>query len=97
MASPGTYNGECHHLYTTDENRSMSAAVLDTIAEHQDIDLMEADFCLYDIIDPSALNRLFQLNPDGAAGVSFAVGESYVTLRDIGSGVEIWVSDFPYD
>ncbi|WP_408957726.1 HalOD1 output domain-containing protein [Natrinema sp. 74] len=97
MVSPGTYDGERHHLYVVDENRPLSAAVLDAVAEHEDIDLMEAEFRLYDVIDPSALNRVFQFNSDVAAGVSFAVGDSYVSLRDIGSGIEIWVSDFPYD
>lgn len=96
MFTSGPYEDERHHLYLLDENRTLSEAVLDAVAEYEDINLMEANFRLYDLIDPSALNMLFRFNSDAAATVSFAVSDSYVFLRDIGNGVEIWVSDFPY-
>ncbi len=96
MSTPGLYEDERHHLYLPDEKRMLSTPVLDAVAEYEDIDLMEADFRLYDLIDPSALNILFQFNSEAAATVSFAVSEPYVFLRDIGNGVEIWVSNIPH-
>ncbi len=96
MSAPGLYEDERHHLYLPDENRTLSAAVLHAVAEYEDIDLLEADFRLYDLIDPSALNILFQFNLEAAATVSFAVSDSYVFLRDIGNGVEIWASNIPH-
>ncbi|MFC6718322.1 HalOD1 output domain-containing protein [Natrialbaceae archaeon GCM10025810] len=95
MIKPGAYRDERHHLYLPDENRTLSEAVLVAVAEYEDLDLLVAGFRLYDLIDPSALNRLFQFNSDAVATVSFAVSNSYVFLRDIGNGVEIWVSNPP--
>lgn len=96
MPIPGLYEDERHHLYLPEENRTLSKAVLDAVAEYEEIELMEADFRLYDHIDPSALDRLFQFNSAAAATVSFAVSNSYVFLQDIENGVEIWVSDPPH-
>jgi len=55
---------EHHHLYDPTEYRTLSEAVLDAVAEHEEIELMEADFRLYDFVNPSALNRLFQFGRD---------------------------------
>lgn len=64
MSLSGLYEDDCHHLYLPGENRMLSEAVLDAVAEYENIELVEANFRLYDLIDPSALNMLFQFNSD---------------------------------
>lgn len=95
MSTHRLYEDEAHHIYTVDENRSLSIAVVEAVAEYENIDLMERKFRLYDSINPSALDTLFQFKQGAAATVSFAVSDSHLFLRDVGNGVEIWVSDFP--
>ncbi|WP_187291511.1 HalOD1 output domain-containing protein [Haloterrigena turkmenica] len=95
MSTPRSSEDECHHIYTTDENRSLSIAIVEAVAEYENANLMEREFRLYDSINPSALNTLFQSNQEAAVTVSFAVSNSQVFLRDIGDGVEICVSDLP--
>lgn len=90
------YEDERHQIYAATEIRSLSVAIVETVAEYEGIDPMEAEFRLYDMLDPSALNTLFRFNPEAAATVSFTVSDSYVFLRDVGNGAEIWVSDLPY-
>lgn len=96
MSTHRLYEDEARHVYTADENRSLSVAVVEAVAEYENFDLMKQRFRLYDSIDPSALNTLFQFTQEAAATVSFTVSDSHIFLRDIGDGVEIWVSDFPY-
>lgn len=96
MSSPRLYEDERHHIYTTDENRSLGVAIIEAVAEYENVNLMEHKFRLYDSINPSALNTLFQFNQEAAVTVSFAVSDSRVFLRDIGDGIEIWVSDLPH-
>ncbi|PCR88941.1 HalOD1 output domain-containing protein [Natrinema ejinorense] len=97
MSTYRLYDDEGHHIYTADEDRNLSVAIVEGVAEYENIDVMERKFRLYDSINPSALNTLFQFNQEGTTTVSFAVSDSQVLLRDIGNGVEIWISDFPYD
>ncbi|SDE00841.1 HalOD1 output domain-containing protein [Natrinema hispanicum] len=96
MSTHQLYEDEGHNIYTADEDRSLSVAIVEAVAEYESINVMERKFKLYDNINPSALNTLFQFNQEGTITVSFAVSDSQVFLRDIGNGVEIWVSNFPY-
>ncbi len=90
------YEDEFHHIYGDSENQSLSVTIVKEVVEYEDSDPMEVEFRLCDVIDPSALNTLFQFNQAAVVTVSFAVSDSHVFLRDIGDGVGIWVSDLPY-
>lgn len=96
MSKPQLYENNRRHIYRADENRNLSVVIAETVAEHEGRDLMEDPFRLSDPINSTALNRLFCFDQRGSATVSFAVSESYVFLRDVGNGVEIWVSDLPH-
>lgn len=76
-----------------DDDRSLSEAVLDAVEEHQGIDLVDAEFTLYDIVNPEALERLFRFNRHAATTVSFVVADAHVSLRDVGNEIEIRVRD----
>ena len=88
-----TYQGAAHTTFTPDDNRTLSEAVLKAIEEHQNIDLVDADFTLYEIINPDALERLFRFNQNAATTVSFVIDDTHVSLRDVGDGIEIGVAD----
>lgn len=75
------------------DDRTLSEAVLSVVENHQDIDLLEAEFTLYDVINPDALERLFRFNQNAATRVSFVVDDSHVALQDTGAGIEIRVRD----
>lgn len=87
------YRQTGHTKFSPDDDRTLSEAVLSTVEEHRDIDLMHADFTLYDIINPEALERLFRFNQNAATTVSFVLDSTHVSLRDVGDGIEIRVSE----
>lgn len=88
-----TYQGSGDTTFSPDEDRTLSEAVLGAIEAHQDIDLVEADFTLYDIINPDALERLFRFNQNAATTVSFVIDGTHVSLCDVGDEIEIRVAD----
>ena len=82
--------------YTTfgpDDDRTLSEAVLGAIEDQQGIDLVNAQFTLYDVINPDALERLFRFNQNAATTVSFVIDETHVSLRDAGDEIEIRADD----
>ncbi len=88
-----TYQGSGDTMFSPDEDRTLSEAVLGAIEAHQDIDLVEADFTLYEVINPDALERLFRFNQNAATTVSFVIDGTHVSLHDVGDEIEIRVTD----
>lgn len=84
-----------YRKHGADEGRPLSETVLRAIAEHEGVDLMDAEFTLYDVVDPSALDALFRFDREAETTVSFAIGDSSVFLRDVGDGVEVRAFDVP--
>ena len=88
-----TYRGGGHTTFSPDDDRTLSEAVLGAIEEQQGIDLVDADFTLYEIINPDALERLFRFNQNAATTVSFVIDDTHVSLRDAGDEIEIRADD----
>lgn len=78
--------------YSSEQPRSVTDAVLDTITEHNGVDLLAPDFILYEDIDPEALDRLFEANAVSGLFVAFSTHSVRVELRNHGD-IEIRVSD----
>ena len=78
--------------YRSEQPRSVTDAVLNTISDHTGVDLLAPDFCLYDDIDPEALNRLFESDAISELVVAFSTDSVRVELRNHGE-LEIRVSD----
>ncbi|GAA0260105.1 HalOD1 output domain-containing protein [Haladaptatus pallidirubidus] len=79
-------------LYYPHEDRSLSQAALSALDETHETALRDADFTLYDHIDPDALDSLFQADADAPITVTFAVEEYDVTIwGDV--GIHIHVQD----
>ena len=87
------YQESAYATFSPGDDRSLSEAVLGAIETHRDIDLVNADFTLYEIINPDALERLFRFNQNAATTVSFVIDETHVSLRDAGDEIEIRVDD----
>ncbi|WP_207587154.1 HalOD1 output domain-containing protein [Halomontanus rarus] len=66
--------------YYPEENRPLSQAILELIEEQREENLIDADFRLYDDINPDALNRLFQEDAEGETLVKFDTGGMTVRL-----------------
>ena len=81
--------------YRPGENRLLSTALLQTIEEHKGKDASQSKFQLYDVIDPDALNNLFQEDARPEPTVEFTVDAVGITLRgaESGDGVVIRVTD----
>lgn len=54
-----------------EEDRALSTAILEAIADEKGEALTEADFTLYDDIDPDALDSLFRENATANTIVQF--------------------------
>lgn len=93
IVDDSNYQQTGHTTFDPDTDHSLSEAVLTAVEEHQGIDLVDADFTLYDVIDPEALERLFRFNQDAATTVSFFIDGTRVSLRDVGDVVEIWAAE----
>ncbi|WP_339105012.1 HalOD1 output domain-containing protein [Haloterrigena salinisoli] len=87
------YQGSGNTTFSPNDDRTLSEAVLGAIEAHRDIDLVEADFTLYESINPDALERLFRFNQNAATTVSFVIDGTHVSLRDLGDEIEIQVDD----
>ena len=94
MSTDGPYyEGSGHTLFRPDDERTLSEAVLGVVEEQQGIDLMNAEFTLYDVINPEALERLFRFNQNAATRVSFMINETRVSLEDVGDGIDVRATD----
>lgn len=58
-----------------------STTVVTAIAAAEDVDPTELDVTLYDVIDPDALDALFEQPGNEDLVVEFGVGEYTVTVR----------------
>lgn len=75
----------------TRHEQDLSRTIVETVAEAEGVEPTELDTCLYDIIDPDALNDLFQYGEDGPTTegtVSFTYHGYEVTVHS-DSSVEI--------
>lgn len=77
--------GEERDRYYPEEDRPLSEAILDLIEEQREENLIDADFRLYDDINPDALNRLFQEDAEGETLVKFDTGGMTVKLWSDGA------------
>jgi Halobacterial output domain 1 len=67
-------------LYYPHEDRSLSQAVLSALEETHETPLTDAEFTLYDYIDPDALNSLFRADADATIRVAFTIEDYVVTI-----------------
>lgn len=74
------------------QDRSVSDAVLQVIADCKETDLTESDFTLYENIDPDALDDLFHYDAAPNLIVDFTVDDVHVRCCAY-HGVEIRVID----
>jgi hypothetical protein len=58
----------------------LSTTILEAIEDQKDEDLSEADFRLYDDIDPDALDNLFRKDANADTTVEFNTDDVTVTL-----------------
>jgi hypothetical protein len=79
-------------LYYPHEDHSLSHAVLRALEEAHGTTLTDADFTLYDYIDPDALNSLFQADANATITVDFTI-EAYVVTIWADEGIHIHVQD----
>jgi hypothetical protein len=69
--------GEVHH---PDDDGELSTTILETIEAQKGESLHDADFHLYDDINPEALNDLFREDARGDTTVKFNTDDVTVTL-----------------
>jgi hypothetical protein len=79
-------------VYYPHENRSLSQAVLSALEEAHETAIIDAEFTLYDHIDPDALNSLFQADADATIRVAFTIEDYVVTIWG-DEGIHIHVRD----
>lgn len=63
------------HVYTTSPSEPLSQTIVFGIADAKGIDPMDLDECLYDCIDPEALDELFD-SSDGSLVATFSFSMS---------------------
>lgn len=78
-------------VYHPEEGRDLSTAILEAIEAQKGTDLTEADFRLYDDINPDALNNLFREDANADTSVQFNTDDVTVALWGDG-GVELEVT-----
>lgn len=91
-ASDDTREDAVRDRYTSDQDRSLTDAVLDAIKNCKGDDLRRTDFLLYEDINPDALNTLFRDDARPRTTVAFTTDGVLVELWGDG-GVEIRVTD----
>jgi hypothetical protein len=79
-------------VYYPHENRSLSQAVLSALEEVHETAITDAEFTLYDHINPDALDSLFQADADATIKVVFTI-EAYVVTIWGDEGIHIHVRD----
>nr|WP_256557202.1 HalOD1 output domain-containing protein [Halomicroarcula marina] len=74
------------HVHTLSKSTPPSQVVIYAVAEANGVDPMELDDCLYDCIDPDALDRLFT-DPDGdsLATLTFTMSDCRVEVDSSGA------------
>lgn len=78
--------------YTTDQDHSLTEAVLDAIEECKGEDLQRTDFVLYEDVNPDALDSLFRHDAQPRTVVSFDTDGVKLELWG-DDGIEIRVTD----
>lgn len=78
-------------VYHPEDGKDLSTAILEAIEKQKGTDLTEADFRLYDDINPDALNELFRQDANADTTVQFNTDDVTVTLWGDG-GVELRVT-----
>ena len=81
-------------IYTPDQDRSLTEAVLDAIENCKGQDLQRTDFVLYEDINSDALDNLFRHDAQPRTTVAFTTDGVRVELWGDG-GVEIRVTERP--
>jgi Halobacterial output domain 1 len=79
-------------VYYPHEDRSLSHAVLSALEEVHETAITNAEFTLYDHIDPDALDSLFQADADATVRVAFTIEDYVVTIWG-DEGIHIHVRD----
>ncbi|MFH5802115.1 HalOD1 output domain-containing protein [Haladaptatus sp. CMAA 1911] len=79
-------------VYYPHEDRSLSHAVLSALGEAHETAITDAEFTLYDHIDPDALDSLFQADADATIRVAFTIEDYVVTIWG-DKGIHIHVRD----
>ena len=79
--------------YTKESRGTLSEAILREYAAYTDTDLRNANFRLYDLIDPTSLDTLFRFNQESYAMVAFDLEGTKVMLKDEGEYVDIRIGD----
>ncbi|WP_227380901.1 HalOD1 output domain-containing protein [Haladaptatus halobius] len=67
-------------LYHPDDDRELSTAIVETVADLKDTEVTETEFQLYDDINPDALNNLFRKDATANTTVVFDTDDVIVTL-----------------
>lgn len=82
--SPSVYRA----AHNPDGPATLSTTVVHALADCMGIDPTDGRVCLYDAVDPDALDQLFRPRHDGrprtGGRLSFAVDDYYVTVRSNG-------------
>lgn len=86
--------GAVEDRYTSDQDRTLSDAVLEAIQEYKGEDVSKSDFVLYDDINPDALDNLFRHDANPRTHVGFDTDDVRVELYGDG-GIEIRVRGKP--
>ncbi len=68
-------------MYRTDDDGTLSDAVIDAIAAAARDDPRETEFVLYESVDPDALDAVFARGRRRGTALSFEVGDLRVDLR----------------
>jgi Halobacterial output domain 1 len=79
-------------VYTPDDTRPLSDAVLDAINHQTKKDLQKGDFRLYDHVNPDALDQLFHPHADARVTAMFNAGDLLIILHG-NKGIHIHVQD----
>ena len=85
-------DGQVRDIYTPDQHRSLTEAILDTIEKCKREDLLRTDFVLYEDINTDGRNNLFRHGAQPRTRVACTTDGVQVELRGDG-GVEIRVEE----
>ncbi|GAA5063820.1 HalOD1 output domain-containing protein [Haladaptatus pallidirubidus] len=76
----GTNSHQESELYHPDDDRELSTAIVETVADLKDMEITETEFQLYDDINTDALNNLFRKDATANTTVAFDTDDVIVTL-----------------
>ncbi|WP_227380038.1 HalOD1 output domain-containing protein [Haladaptatus halobius] len=75
-----TKSNQESELYHPDDDRELSTAIVETVADLKDTEVTEAEFQLYKDINTDALNNLFRKDATANTTVAFDTDDVLVTL-----------------